>query len=176
MEFVEQVDVIDVPKGSGLKGLLKTIEGILSEIPRVKEINVSSSGQVRYTWYMPADAKEKSLEVNFSDIMPYAIIRNTNLEEVLVSDGSSICEQICELLNAAHKDRLLPVCFVAHPMTSLREQLRAKGINMGIDELLGYPVLEAEELPQGALILCASYGRTVHISDTHKAYKILIGD
>jgi hypothetical protein len=176
MEFVEQADVVDVPKGSGLKGLLKTVEGILSEIPRVKELHISATGQVRYTWYMPAGAKEQSLEVQFSDLLPYAIIRNTNLEEVFAPEGTNVCELVTHLFDSVARDKLQPVCFVVHPLSRLRKLLQQQGLIMGRDELCGYPVLEEEELPQDALILCASFGRTVHISDTHKAYKVLIGD
>lgn len=176
MGFVEQVDVVEVPKGSGLKGLLKTVEGILTEIPRVKELHISSTGQVRYTWHIPEDAKPQALDIQFNDLMPYAIIRNTNLVEVLAPEGSGVLESVSHLLNAVYKDRLQPVCFVVHPQSPLRASLQKRGIDMGQDELFGYQVLEADELPQSALILCASYGRTIQIADTYKAYMIVIGD
>jgi hypothetical protein len=163
-----------VPRNSGVPGLLKLLGSILAEIPRVKEIIIRSNGTVSYTWYMPSGAPPKTLDIQFDTLMPYAIIRNSPLQEV-VSDGGNRTA-VASLFNACHRDRLYPICLVVGSATILWKWL-AEAVGSPVDPsdtCYGYPLLQDREVPDDVLLLCASYARTNNIEDTYRSYKITL--
>lgn len=171
MDFVERTDTVDVPKNTGVPGLLKLIGSILAEIPRVKEIVIRSNGSVVYTWYMPMGAPPKMMEVQFDALLPYAIIRNTPLKEVPMDKDA-----VAALFTACHRDRLYPICLVVGSDTILWKYLAAttgKSLDVS-DTFYGYPLLHDREVPDDIIILCASYARTSNITDTFCSYKITL--
>jgi hypothetical protein len=173
MDYVERTDTVEVPKNTGLPGLFKMLGALLGEIPRVKEIVIKSSGQVRYTWYSPMGAPEKALQVQFEDLMPYAVIRNTPLEEVTPRFPYM---RLSSLFLACDKDHLYPICFVTGVETRLwKWMISAFGLEYDQTEAIyGYPLLLDKSCPDDALILCASFARTNQLADTYKCYKVLL--
>jgi len=172
MEYIERTGSITIPKNAGVAGLLKTLGALLAEIPRLKSIHINSAGLVEYVWYAPAETENpKTLEVQFESLMPYAIIRNTTLKEVVVDDPRTA---IISLFNACHLDRLYPICLVTGADTKLWSWMaNLYGLVMTpSDTFFGYPLLQDREVPDDVLILCASFARTLHITDTYRAYKI----
>lgn len=173
MDYVERTDTIEVPKNTGLPGLFRVLGEMLNEIPRVKEILIKSSGQVRYTWYIPVGATEKALQVHFEDLRPYSVIRNTHLEEVVPKLPHMV---LSSLFLACDRDRLYPICFITGAETLLwRWMASAFGSEYGQTEsIYGYPLLTDKNVPDDALILCASFARTNQLADTYRCYKVLL--
>lgn len=170
MDFVERTDSVDVPKNSGLKGLLTLLSALLSEIPRVKEVVIRSTGKVDYTWYAPSEGDQPKLNVTFESLLPWAIVRNTPLKEETPPEPNM---GVYSLFRACHRDRLYPICFVTGSDTKLWDWLLAIGVPMEpSDTFFGYPLLQDREVPDDVLILCASFARTTQISDTYRSYKI----
>ena len=173
MDYEERTDEAEVPKNTGLPGLFKLLGGLLNEIPRVKEVVIKSNGKVRYTWYAPHDAPEKVLQMQFDSLKPYAVIRNTNLLEVTPRMPYMI---LSSLFMACDRDRLHPICFVSGAETKLWKLLVAHfGIEYeNAESVYGYPLLLDKDVPDDALILCASFARTNQLADTYRCYKVLL--
>ncbi len=173
MDFVERTDEAEVPKNTGLPGLFKLLGEMLNEIPRIKEIVIKSSGKVRYTWYTPVGAPEKVLQVQFEDLRPYAVIRNTPMLEVTPKFPHM---RLSSLFLACDKDRLYPICFVAGAESLLwKWVVSAFGIEYDqMESIYGYPLLLDKDVPDDALILCASFARTNQLADAYRCYKVLL--
>lgn len=174
MEYLERTDSVTVPKNAGVPGLLKFLGALLHEIPRVKEVVIKHTGQVEYTWYVPKDGSgTKTLEVQFESLKPYAIIRNASIQEVAAPDP---VRAVPALFNACQNDRLYPICLVTGADTHLwRWAAAVYGTpDVQAETFFGYPVIQDREVPDDVLILCASYARTQHITDTYRSYKVTL--
>jgi len=168
MDYVERNSYVVVPKNAGIKGLLKTVEAILSEIPSIQTIVIGADGRISYTWLAPEGTEDKkALEVDFTDVLPYAIIRNTRVVEVTTQDpGPRVA--LVELYNKAARERRYPICLVAGTDTHLWQWLKEPLC----DALFGCSILYDPEVPDDVLILCTSYARTTNIADTDCAFKL----
>ncbi len=176
MEFVRTQSSMNVPKNVGVKGLLRILEALLTEIPHVVRVSLTATGTIEYEWYAPKDSlKDDPLTLPatiLDDLTPYQILRKVQIHE-LPGFG------VTTLLHACHKDKLYPIGFVTGVRTTLWKWLSTRlGVDFEAtnryDDLFGYPVLSDSDIPDDTLILCAGYGRTIHIADTFAAYKIVM--
>jgi hypothetical protein len=168
MDYVERSGHVVVPKNAGIKGLLKTVEAILSEIPSIQTITIGADGRVWYSWFAPEGAADKTgLEVDFTDVLPYAVIRNTRVVEVASKEpGAQFL--LLEMFTKASLEQRFPICFVAGTDSCLWRWL---GMQPGVS-LFGCFIYYDAEVPDDVLILCTSYARTTSITDTDCAFKI----
>ena len=79
MRYKEITKSINVPSNTGTDGFLRTVAEII-KMPRVQTITIEASGKVSYTRY--TEEGEEELNVDFTDLNPYYIIRNSDLEEM----------------------------------------------------------------------------------------------
>ena len=173
MDYSERIDSIDCPKDSGVAGLTRLFKSLLKEIPRIKKIVINSTGKVEYTWYAPTGAPDRALSVKFDDLLPYAVIRNSLLEEISVQGDSPVLA-IAKLFMACHKNRLYPIALVTGAETKLWKWYEAS-IGAPVEAsgtFCGYNVLKDREVPDDVLILCGTFARSDELTDTYCAYKI----
>jgi hypothetical protein len=173
MEFEERADSITIPKNTGLSGLLQTIKALLTEIPRVKELKLTSAGVLSYTWFAPTDIETRPLHVPFETLQPYSIVRNSLIEEVAVPTQQAL---LLSLFATCQRDKLYPICFVLGSKSIFWEWLMGvNGVSMPRDSsIFGYPLLMDEFVPNDTLLLCTGYARSQHIEDTYLVYKALM--
>lgn len=173
-EYREVEKIIEIPRGTGRDGFLKTIESILRQ-PRVQEININTKGQVSYRRFASPEEPEIEVRIDFESLMPWSIIRNTELEELTPLDNANAAVVISQMFAAASRDHLRPVAFAGHPQSLFWEW---HGVTTTVmltkEEAYGLPFMADERIPKQALILCVAYGRDARLVDTRKAYKITI--
>jgi hypothetical protein len=189
MEFVEVSNSIDIPRAAGVKGLVKTIEAVLHEIPRVKSLSVNTAGKLTYVWYAPKDVVGDNptdmLEdkLSLGELTPYAVLRGKPILEVLPKcTGLAV---FVELFHAMNVDRLYPICLVVGTMSLLPAWARHYGLDdsytrlfesavVSDARLFGVPIVSDRHIPDEVIILCASYARTEDVEDTYRAYKLVL--
>jgi hypothetical protein len=171
-QYVEESKVLEVPPASGIPGLLRTVEGIL-ERPRVQEV-VITPGKVSYKRFRREDEQELPLDVSLDTVMPAAIIRNSQLEELrLVSDNAAVV--VSQLFAKAHMDGMNPIAFVGGPGgLFFAWHTKTTNVVLSKEECYGIPFLSSTDFPNEALILCTGYNRRAQLPDTVRAYKITI--
>lgn len=171
-QYIEEKRDIEVPTASGIPGLLKIIERIL-ERPRVQEV-LLSKGKVSYKRYRREDEQEQELDTDLETVMPAAVVRNSQLEELpLLSDNAAIA--VAQLFTKAHMDGMNPVAFVGGQSSLFFTwHLRTTNIVLAKEECYGIPFLPAPGFPDEALILCTAYGRRALLPETVRSYKITI--
>ena len=176
MTRYEQVtDTVEVPRNTGVEGFLRVLRIYLSK-PRVQEINIDSRGKVTVRRWAPANDGDRNAGVDFGDLQPHGIVRNAQVEEVLLSRGANAAAALGALLDMVAQEHLVPLAFMTGAGTVLWSwycsstgyQLRSK------DTLHGLPLHTDIALPDTALILAAGYGRDAALVDTRTAYKIEI--
>lgn len=175
-EYREVSQTIDVPRGAGITGFLKTIESILRK-QRVQEVNINARGQVSYRRFARADEEDHQVEMDFETLMPWAVIRNTRkLEELTSAAGASAAVAVSQMFAAVTRDHLHPIAFAGGPGSFFWEwHGRTTGVVLGgKEEAYGLPFYPDEEIPNDVLVLCAGYGKEATLIDTKRAYKIAI--
>ena len=167
---------LTVPRGAGIPGFLRTIEGIL-RLPRVKSLAVDSKGMLSYVRAIPETEEDPDpIRVELDTLLPGHAIRSSEVVEVPMLDQSSPLRSVVKLLVQAQQDGLHPVAFVSGPGTPLWRWLEEyEGYPPGQrDTLLGHPYYEDEYPPPYGLFLCASEVRGGALADVQKTYKLLI--
>lgn len=173
MPYVEEQKTIDVPPATGVPGYLKVIAGIL-ERPRVQEIVLSKTGKITYRRFRGEDEPDAPLEVELESLMPFAVIRNSLLEELpLIGNNAAIA--VSQLFTKAHMDGMSPLVFASGPGSLFFAwHARTTSVVLAKTDCYGLPFLPDPELPNEALFLCAGYSRRSTLPDTVRSYKITI--
>lgn len=174
-EYDEIRESITVPKNTGRQGFLRAIEELLA-LPRVQEIHIDSRGKVDYRYLLrPGEQKKPALEPDFQELLPYAIIRNSDVRELTEPDENAAVA-VSQLFDLASADHLIPIAFVAGPMSTFWDWYRATtSIDpLSTEELYGLPILSDRQLEDYVLVLCAGFSRNAPLSDTQKSYKLVI--
>lgn len=171
-QYIEESKSLEVPPASGIPGLLRTVEGIL-ERPRVQEV-IITPGKVSYKRFRREDEQEQPLEINLDTVMPAAVVRNSQLEELrLGSDNAAVA--VGQLFAKAHMDGMNPIAFVGGPSGLFFSwHVKSTGIVLAKEECYGIPFFSSTDFPNEALILCTGYSRRAYLPDTVRAYKITI--
>lgn len=173
-EYEEVRDSVDIPKNAGVKGFLETVEGIL-KLPRVQEIRIDARGKVDFRYFLRAGEERKPLEMDFATLLPYAVIRNNPVVELVDVDANAAVA-LGQLFDLAAADHLFPVAFVGGPGTtfwSWYETTTAISLHAR-EELYGVPFLSDRALEDYVLVLCAAYTRGAALIDTQRSYKLVI--
>lgn len=174
-EFQEVVDEINVPPNTGEAGFIHTIRTYL-RMPRVQEINIDSRGTVRVRRFAKQNDSDRNVgvDVEFTQLQPHGVVRNTHVEEVSFYEGANAAVVLGGLLDLVAVSQLRPLAFMTGADSALWEWYR---VSTGVplknrENLHGFPVLTDRALPDTALILAAGYGRDAALVDTRTAFKI----
>ncbi len=169
--YVQYDETIQVPPGTGVEGFMSSLREVL-KLPNVQDIHINRQGQIEYTFFLREGQQKDVLTVNFDVLMPMAVVRNAQVQEVLGRDASAAVA-VLQMFRAAALEHLQPIAFimgVSSPFwlwyeatTSLKAERR--------DELFGLPVHVDRTCPDEALLLCTSFAKS-ELADTHKTYKI----
>lgn len=177
MELKEIESEIAVPRNTGLPGLLRAIEQIAAR-PRVQSISINSKGVIKYKHYVPDDSEEyKNFGVDFEDLRPYSVIRNTEIVELDVGSTPPPASTVIGMLfDSVLLRQMRPINFVVGVATQLWSWYQdSTGHAMQVkSHLHGLGVLIDQEIPDTALILCAGFGKDAALIDTQVAFKIEI--
>ncbi len=172
-EYKEVTDTIEVPKNTGIEGFLHTLRILLLK-PKVQEIRIDGRGRVTCRRYALENDSLQNSGVDFKDLLPSAIVRNTSINEIAVSSGANAAVVLGSLLDIVSTAQLKPLAFISGADTSLWEWFRTTtGVNLqDRTSLLGFPVHLDRAIPDAALILTAGYGRDASLMDARSSFKI----
>lgn len=173
-EYRKVTASIDVPKGTGVAGCIELVRGILSK-SRVQEV-IIKAGNISYSRFIREGEHEDPLQIDLSTLMPYHVIRNAELEELVCSADDAPVMVLGMLFSITSTERLNPIAFACSPVLGLNDWLK-KGENfleVKNGELFGLPVLLDQNIPDDALILCTGYQRRGELIDTVKSFKVAI--
>jgi hypothetical protein len=175
MSYQEQNESIEIPKGTGIEGFLRAIREIL-QLSRLQEIHVDARGKVSYKYFLREGETAKALDVEFESLMPYAIVRNGHVEEVLPR-GNNAAVVIGQMFAKAALDHVYPVAWVAGANTIFWEWFdKSTGqASLVHEELFGLPFVRDRMVEDPVLLLCTAYGRNASLTDTQRSYKLLMG-
>lgn len=176
-EYKERTDTISVPRNTGVEGFIRAIRGILS-LPRVQNISVNATGQVSYRRYVrDGEVSEAKIDVDYSGLDPYAIIRNSELEEFPIRPGVSAASVIAHLFNKIAQEGCNAVAFVTGANSDFwRWHEQTSGVSL--DRRLpayGLPIYADRQIPDHALVLCAAYARSATLLDCHRFIAVVMG-
>jgi hypothetical protein len=177
MKYEEKNESIEVPKGSGIDGFLLAIRQIL-QLPRVQSVIIDARGKVSYKYFLREGEEALGLVLNFDELMPYAIVRNGEVEEVLPMSGNAAVV-IGQLFERAASDHVYPVAWVAGANSTFWRWFDAALEGRGVagthrDELFGLPFLRDRMVDDRVLLLCCAFGRRAALAETQRSYKILM--
>lgn len=165
------VETINVPKSVGRDGFLRTVDEIL-KLSRVQSILIEAKGTVEYKRYI-VNGDQAKANVEFEDLEPYAILRNSSVDE-LTSECLSAAVVITSMIDMATNDGLYPIAFVTGADTVLWNWYRATtGFEVRSKKFLcGLPLYFDRHAPDTALILCAASTRDSSLIAMQRAYKV----
>lgn len=169
---------VSLPKGSGRAGFLKAMEAIL-KLPRVQEIHVDTSGKITCSRLLLPNENPAHIEIDFSSIGPYSVIRNSLVVELLLEKGDSAPMAAAKMFSMVSAARLYPIAFVAGVNTSLWKWFSdSTGIHPPImsedEEFMGFQVLRDKAIEDYMLFLCAGSFRNAELSETYRAIKVVM--
>jgi hypothetical protein len=174
MDELEKItDTIDVPANTGTDGFLHTIRTFL-RMPRVQEIRIDARGRVTVERYAKRDDSDRNVGVDFGELQPHAIVRNSHVEEVAVYEGANAAVVLGSLLDLVDIAQLKPLAFMTGADSSLWDWYKTTtGVRLkSTDSLFGLPLYKDRALPDSALLLAAGFGRDAALVDTRRAYKL----
>jgi len=174
MNYEEKNETIEIPIGTGVEGFLRALREIL-QLGRIQEVHIDARGKISYKRFAREGETPQPLDLDFESLMPYAIVRNGYVEEVIPSTTNAAVV-LGQLFARAAADHVYPVAWVAGANTTFWSWLtKSTGLAGSVrDELYGLPFLQDHMLEDSVLLLCAAYGRRAAISDTQRSYKILM--
>lgn len=172
-ELIERIDTVEIPKGTGLDGFFKAL-GLILRRPRVQKIEIEPQGKITYRFFA-REEDPQHVDVDFDQIMPYAIMRNSTVVE-LPDPSPNAAVAVAQLFAAAAEDRLFPVGLATGTASQVWAWFeRTVGIKLRHqEELYGLPVFPDRHIPDDTLSLLAAYGRSTSLLDTRHVYKIVI--
>lgn len=173
-EYKEQRETVDVPRGTGVEGFLRAIGEIL-KLPRVQEVKVDARGKVSYIRFLREGENSKPVAVDFETLMPYAILRNSSVQE-LDAHSTDASKVVSAIFDVVSRDHLYPVAFVGGANTVFFEWYKSTtGVELySTEEVYGLPFYRDRMVEDYMLFLAAAYGRHSALVDVQKSYKILM--
>ena len=167
--YKERQSSISVPKNSGVDGFLRTLRTIL-ELPRVQNISIGSDGVVRYMRYVREGEPDGPAQIDYSDLAPWNIIRNSNsLQEIEHELDTPAPTVIANLFNILGQEGLVPIAFATGAASTFwRWHERTAGIRLTQRaSAYGLPIYADSQMPDYSLVLCAAFVRT-GLVDCHR--------
>jgi hypothetical protein len=158
--YVEKTNEVAVPKNTGIDGFLKTLRGIL-ELRNVQNIGIDAKGVIRYTRYTREDEPDGPIEVDYTDLEPWAIIRNRDLQDIDYTPGTPASTVIAALFNMLAHENLVPIAFVTGTNSRFWAwHEESTGVRLEKEtSAYGLPIYTDLQIPDHSLILCASHRR-----------------
>ena len=175
--FEEHTGTLDVPKNTGLDGLLLTVKQIIQQHDYVQDINIDSRGTIKFRYFSQNGEEAPKFNVDFDFLQPDSIIRNGQVREIIIPEEASASTIIGVLFEAANRERMYPVAFAAGPGSHFWDwHYTTTGIQLqSRDALYGLPFLTDRHIPDSVLLLCTAIGRGASLVDTQISYKISMG-
>lgn len=165
----------EVPRGTGIQGFLRVIEGVLKLDPY--DVRIDMRGKVTYTLMVPEGSPEVPLNIDFETLRPYDAIRNGDVVELIFSENMPASLVVAMMFREVTADQLFPIAFVGGAQTDVWKWLQ-KGTFLvappSKDEFFGRPYFKDRMIEDSTLFLCAGYSRDAAIIDTQKSYKIIL--
>ena len=129
-------------------GFANTIKTLLVK-PRVQQITIDARGKVSCRRYIQEDDDLRNSGIDFEDLSPASIVRNTIVEEVPVYADTNAAVVVGALFDTVISAQLTPIAFVSGLGTTLWDwykhttgtQLRSK------DTLHGLPLYTDRAIP-----------------------------
>lgn len=165
---------IEIPKGAGIDGFLAAIRAVL-KLPRVQDIRIDARGKISYSFLLRAGEAKQTLGVNFDDLMPYAVVRNADVQElILVNENAAVA--LLQMFRQVSIEHVYPVAFVVGAATTFWEWYEASTLMKAEirDEVLSVPIFRDRACPDDVLLLCTSFRVGEPLSATQKVYKVQI--
>jgi len=172
MQYKEQSEQLEVPKGTGVDGFLHALREIL-ELPRLQEIHIDGRGKITYKYFLREGEAPQALGLEFDSLMPYAVVRNGYIEEMLLTT-SHPAVVLGQMFAKAAADHVYPVAWVGGAKSAFWAWFE-KTMGAGRqDELYGLPFLRDRMIEDDVLILATAFGRRAPFIETQRSYKILL--
>ena len=172
-EFKEVRGSIEVPSNTGTEGFIHTLREVL-KLSRIQEIKIDSRGQVTFKRFvLDQEEPENNFRVNFTDVEPYAVIRNASVKEF--SPGGLPAPVVVGMMfDKASQESMSPLAFATGAHSVLKDWYRyTSGYTLeASDQLFGLPLLPDRQIPDTVLLLCTGYGRDASFLDTRVSYKV----
>lgn len=165
-------EAIDVPRGTGIAGFLQALREVL-KLPRVQGVRIDSNGRIEYDFFLREGEEKKTITMNFDELMPAAIVRNSTVVEI--PNRSAVATvAIFQMFTASSIDSLFPIAFVTGLGSSLWSWIGSTADVPIVtqESLFGLPVHQDRGCPDEALILCSAFKRDSELAEMKKAYKI----
>lgn len=174
-DYQEVTDTIKVPRNTGLDGFLHTVRTLLSK-SRVQEIRIDARGTITCKRYAKEGDTERNIGVDFTELEPSAVVRNTLVEEVLVLQEVPAAVVIGGLLDMVAVAQLVPLAFVTGAASAVWDWYRfSSGVALKNREYLhGLPMYTDRLIPDTALVLLSGLGRGASVVDARRSFKIEI--
>lgn len=165
-ELREVTQSVDVPASTGVDGFLQAIREIIRQ-PRVQRVVLEASGRVTFI-RLVNEGEEPNLNVAFSHLEPYAIIRNADMRELSYPPAMGAADVLASMFDAVNQNGFTPICFATGVNTLLYNWFYfTSNVELQtVDKLFGYPVYFDKQLPDASLVLCAGVGQTSALIDT----------
>lgn len=177
-EYKDILKEVQVPPGTGHRGFLRVIEEIL-KLPRIQEISINAMGVVSYRQSVPVEAESEGptlAQVNFSNLEPYNIVRNSVVEELPdLPPTVGAPYALTMMLAAVSIASLYPLAFVVSPSSTLWDWLQRtapKEVLMRKEQLYGLPLYTDRLVEDHVLLLCAGFSPSRDIADTNRTFKL----
>jgi len=172
MDYKEKTETLKLPANVGLEGVLRILKEVLRR-PRLQEVVIDARGSVTYR-RLVREGEADPLNLDFADLEPFGVLRNADVEEMLVPAAVNGATAVGEMLDRVTAEHMYPVAFVTGAATvfwdwysaTTGSSLRTKGY------IFGLPILPDAHIPDTALLLCAAHSRESALIDTEWALKI----
>ncbi len=172
-EFVRYEEVMEVPREVGLEGFIRALREIL-KLPRVQHIHIDVRGKIEYAFFMQRGEEKRVVTMNFSTLMPMALVRNAEVAEV-PGQHRTPGNAVSSMFNAAQVAHLIPIGFVVGANSHLWDWLTHHSMQApSQSSFFGLPVHTDRSCPDEALILCTAFRRDAELVEMKKAFKITI--
>lgn len=158
MDYQEKTSSVMVPKNTGIDGFLKTLRNILT-LPRVQGIRIDAKGKIDYTRYVREGEPDNPITVDYSELEPWAIIRNGTIEELYHKESTPATNVIAAMFNWVAREGLTPVAFASGVETNFWQWHRqTAGVELSrTSSVYGLPLYTDRQMPDYSLVLCAGY-------------------
>ena len=176
-EYTEVTDQIEVPKNVGEEGFMRTLKALL-RTPRIQQITINAAGTVSYSRLVrEEDPSVPNVGVDFEDLVPAYVLRNADVMEVAIPEGSNAAVVLAYLFQLATSEQLSPFAFVTGMHTRFyRWFWESTGFRWDYGDrtstVYGMPLLRDKDISDSALILCATFGREASLVDVQRGYEI----
>ena len=171
-------ETIEVPKETGVAGLLRVLEGIVN-LKRVVEVRVQATRppvRVTYKRYVIEGEPDKPLAIDLESLSPYAVLRNGEIQEFEGVVGPAAVV-IAHLFREVSLVGLWPTAFVggrASRFWDWHKETMGMLPSQTREDAYGLPFMTDRQVADDTLLLAASYDRAATIIDTQRAYKFLL--